>query len=86
MGSLAGPPMRASYMMQYKNNLIGKHFKTLIQTMAFHLYGLATKNQIKLVHSVGVLGGLLWLTEITNESLVSCCLNSLFLLIISFAE
>lgn len=58
-------------MMQYKNNLIGKHFKTLTQTMSFHLYGLATSDQIKLVHSVGILGGLLWLTEITNESLVS---------------
>ncbi|KAJ7195227.1 hypothetical protein GGX14DRAFT_404142 [Mycena pura] len=26
------PPIRAAYMMQYKNNLIGKHFKTLIVT------------------------------------------------------
>lgn len=71
MGSLAGPPMRASYIMQYKNNLIGKHFKTLSQTMSFHLWGLATPDQIKLAHSVGILGGLLWLTEITDESLVS---------------
>ncbi|KAF7365642.1 hypothetical protein MVEN_00437800 [Mycena venus] len=27
------PPIRAAYMMQYRNGLIGKHFKTLMQTM-----------------------------------------------------
>jgi hypothetical protein len=81
MDSLAGPPMRASYIMQYKNNLIGKHFKTLVQTIGFHLYGgLATKEQIQLVHSVGILGGVLWLTEINNESLVcDLVINSSFI-------
>lgn len=81
MDSLAGPPMRAAYMMQYKNNLIGKNFKTLIQTMAFHLHsGLATENQIKLVHSIGILGGILWLSEVTNESLVSGPLNYVYII------
>jgi hypothetical protein len=36
---LTVPPIRASYMMQYKNNIFGKHFKTLMQTMAFHVPG-----------------------------------------------
>ncbi|KAJ7800652.1 hypothetical protein B0H14DRAFT_2615985 [Mycena olivaceomarginata] len=33
---LTVPPIRAAYMIQYKNNLIGKHFKTLMQILAFH--------------------------------------------------
>ncbi|KAJ7706508.1 hypothetical protein B0H14DRAFT_3099671 [Mycena olivaceomarginata] len=34
---LTVPPVRAGYMIQYKNNLIGKHFKTLMQILAFHV-------------------------------------------------
>jgi hypothetical protein len=58
--------------MQYSNNLIGKHFKTLSQTMAFHLHsGLASPKQLKLVCSVAHLGSLLWHSELTNETIVS---------------
>ncbi|KAJ3803923.1 hypothetical protein F5876DRAFT_71048, partial [Lentinula aff. lateritia] len=38
LDGLTVPPLRAAYMMQYNNNLIGKHFKTLMQTMAFHVH------------------------------------------------
>jgi len=31
------PPLRARYMVQYKNSLIGKHFKALQQVAIFHL-------------------------------------------------
>ncbi|EGO02631.1 hypothetical protein SERLA73DRAFT_48037, partial [Serpula lacrymans var. lacrymans S7.3] len=31
------PPIRASYMIQYRNSLIGKHFKTLQQLAVFRL-------------------------------------------------
>ncbi|KAF7333564.1 FAD-binding-3 domain-containing protein [Mycena sanguinolenta] len=31
ISGLTVPPIRAGYMIQYKNNLIGKHFKTLMQ-------------------------------------------------------
>ncbi|KAJ7170381.1 hypothetical protein C8R43DRAFT_1120811 [Mycena crocata] len=31
LSGLTVPPIRAGYMIQYKNNLIGKHFKTLMQ-------------------------------------------------------
>jgi hypothetical protein len=30
-------PLRASYMVQYKNSLIGKHFKGLQQLAVFQL-------------------------------------------------
>ncbi len=60
------PPIRAAYLVQYKNNLIGKHFKTLAQTLAFKIHGLATPKQIALVRAMGELSPMLWITEITD--------------------
>ncbi|KAL0064675.1 hypothetical protein AAF712_008373 [Marasmius tenuissimus] len=60
------PPIRAEYMMQYRNALIGKHFKTLIQTAAFHVYGLVTESQFRLVRALGELGAVLWISEIDD--------------------
>ncbi len=57
---LTVPPIRAAYMMQYRNNLIGKHFKTLMQTMALHVQGLVSDAHFELVKAVGHLGALLW--------------------------
>ncbi|KAK1218880.1 hypothetical protein PQX77_018407 [Marasmius sp. AFHP31] len=47
---LSIPPIRAEYMMQYRNGLIGKHFKTLIQ----------------LIRALGELGTVLWIPEIED--------------------
>ncbi len=52
--------------MQYRNGLIGKHFKTLMQTMAFHVHDIATPDQFRLVKTIGFLGAALWCHEITN--------------------
>ncbi|EIW77677.1 hypothetical protein CONPUDRAFT_39787, partial [Coniophora puteana RWD-64-598 SS2] len=60
------PPIRAAYMMQYKNGLIGKHFKTLMQCMIFHAHDLASPAQFSLIKSLGFLGALLWIPEIDN--------------------
>jgi hypothetical protein len=60
------PPMLAAYIMQYKDALIGKHFKRLVQTWAFHLSGLASPVQLQLVKSAGALGALLWHHEIDD--------------------
>lgn len=66
LNGLSVPPIRAAYMMQYRNGLIGKHYKTLMQTMAFHVHGLVTPAQFALVKAVGALGALLWVHEIED--------------------
>ncbi|KAJ6618968.1 hypothetical protein B0H10DRAFT_2371976 [Mycena sp. CBHHK59/15] len=58
------PPIRAAYMMQYRNGLIGKHFKTLMQTMVFHVHDLVSPELFILVKSVSELGASLWVHEI----------------------
>lgn len=66
LDGLTVPPIRAAYMMQYCNGLIGKHFKTLMQTMVFHVHGLVSDNQFTLIKAIGSLGALLWVPEIDN--------------------
>lgn len=66
ISALNVPPLRASYMMQYRNNLIGKHFKTLMQTLAFHVHDLATPEQFALIAAAGDLGARLWIPVIDN--------------------
>jgi hypothetical protein len=63
---LSIPPIRAAYMIWYKNGLIGKHFKTLMQTAIFHLHGLVTPDQFTLVKAIGFFCALLWIPEIEN--------------------
>ena len=63
---LTVPPIRAPYMMQYRNGLLGKHFKTLMQTMVFHVHGIVNPDQFTLIKAIGLLGALLWVPEIEN--------------------
>jgi hypothetical protein len=60
------PPLHAKYMMQYKNSLIGKHFKSLQQLGVFHLHGLCDDKILNLWKATGELGALLWYHEIKN--------------------
>ncbi|OJT12654.1 hypothetical protein TRAPUB_10797 [Trametes pubescens] len=60
------PPIRAAYMMQYRNGLIGKHFKSLAQTMAGAIHGLATEDQRTLVRTMGELSPMLYMSEIDD--------------------
>ncbi|KAJ6613813.1 hypothetical protein B0H10DRAFT_2165219 [Mycena sp. CBHHK59/15] len=53
LDGLRVPPIRAAYMMQYQNGLIGKHFKTLMQTMIFHVQDIVTPGQFALVRALG---------------------------------
>ncbi|KAJ7230002.1 hypothetical protein GGX14DRAFT_344444 [Mycena pura] len=66
ISGLSVPPLRASYMMQYRNNLIGKHFKTLMQTLGFHAHDIATLEQFVLIKAAGDLGARLWIPVIDN--------------------
>ena len=63
---LSVPPIHAPYMMQYRNGLIGKHFKTLMQTMVFHVHEIVSADQFTLIKAIGSLGALLWVHEIGN--------------------
>ncbi|KAJ6629606.1 hypothetical protein B0H10DRAFT_1776091 [Mycena sp. CBHHK59/15] len=66
LDGLRVPPIRAAYMMQYRNGLIGKHFKTLMQTMIFHVQDIVTPGQFALVRALGQLGPVLWIPVIDN--------------------
>ncbi|KII84492.1 hypothetical protein PLICRDRAFT_179320 [Plicaturopsis crispa FD-325 SS-3] len=50
----------------YRNGLIGKHFKTLMQTMVFHVHDLVTPDEFILIKALGSLGAMLWVHEIEN--------------------
>ncbi|KAJ7463099.1 hypothetical protein B0H11DRAFT_2310350 [Mycena galericulata] len=66
LDGLTVPPIRAAYMMQYRNGLIGKHFKTLMQTKIFHIHDIVTPDQFTLVRALGELGPHLWTSFIDD--------------------
>ncbi|KAF8582253.1 hypothetical protein K439DRAFT_1647660 [Ramaria rubella] len=70
---LSIPPIRAAYMTQYRNALIGKHFKMLMQVMPFHVYGLVTPSQFILIKAAGCLGAIVWFHEISNMTEYLVC-------------
>ena len=66
---LSIPPVRGHYMVQYRNNLIGKHFKSLQQVGVFHLHPDLLKQQpllLDLWKATGELGALLFYHTIDN--------------------
>ncbi|KAJ6608562.1 hypothetical protein B0H10DRAFT_1815561 [Mycena sp. CBHHK59/15] len=60
------PKIQADYMCQYKGGLIGKHFKTLSQIMAFTIEGLVPSDVLEAWLILGRLTVLLWHTEIDD--------------------
>lgn len=61
------PPLKAAFIVQYKNSLNGKHFKALQQLAIFHMDDdLCPKPLFDLWRYQGELGALLWFPEIHN--------------------
>ena len=68
------PPLCAKYIIQYKNSLKRKHFKSLQQLGMFHLHGLCDDRILNLWKGTGELGAMLWYHKIKGMDayLVSC--------------
>ncbi|KAJ7820571.1 hypothetical protein B0H14DRAFT_3089240 [Mycena olivaceomarginata] len=66
ISGLSLPPPRPRYVVQYKNSLIGKHFKMLQQIGVFQLHDLCTPLILDLWKATGELGAYLWFPEIKD--------------------
>jgi hypothetical protein len=66
--------IRASYIVQYANSLIGRQFKILLQCGVFQLHGLVSDNHFRAWQTVGHLSALLWYPEINDME--SYCVSS----------
>ncbi|THU87599.1 hypothetical protein K435DRAFT_584295, partial [Dendrothele bispora CBS 962.96] len=58
--------IRADYIINFANSLVGHQFKIIIQTTIFHVYDLVDQVHFKAWKAISILAALLWHTEIDN--------------------
>ncbi|KAJ7223043.1 hypothetical protein GGX14DRAFT_626835 [Mycena pura] len=61
--------IRAAYIVQYANSLIGRQFKTLLQCTIFQLHDMTDENLFRAWMTVGELSALLWYPKIKDMEL-----------------
>ncbi|KAG8783118.1 hypothetical protein FRC12_020072 [Ceratobasidium sp. 428] len=66
VNGLAMDSFLTRYIVKYRNNLIGRHFKALMQLTVFQVHGIASDDLFTLIKAVGSLGAVLWIPEIDN--------------------
>lgn len=59
-------PIRAEYLVQYRNSLIGRQFKTIVQIVPFTLHGLVDGQYCDMWAAAGNMVSLIWFPEIEN--------------------
>ncbi|KDN33741.1 hypothetical protein RSAG8_13172, partial [Rhizoctonia solani AG-8 WAC10335] len=59
-------PIRASYIVNYRNGLIGRQLKMLMQLTAFHVHDLVPPALFSVIKAVGELGAMLWYSKIDH--------------------
>ncbi|KIJ36237.1 hypothetical protein M422DRAFT_51154 [Sphaerobolus stellatus SS14] len=60
------PPLRASYLVQYRGGLIGRQFKAPMQTIIFVIHDIVKPEIFSVWRAAGKVGALLWYPEIDD--------------------